>query len=278
MPFQILVHIQGVQLLGIKSGQEHTHDNQQVKRLHIRPALLHTLVDVIVIETEMRHIVCSAEHSVVVIHYLLQLVGGHFLILKALSHSSKIVILALVRRISEYRADADRRFQFLEYPVIFKEHRDRLDSEHRIELTVKGRMIEVVQYEPRDLPHPCFRFQVHIFLSFIIFNKETKHIIISYGIFYQVSMQTFPEYFRCGMFLSGVFPKNRCSGKSENLEIVKETDYIIMAITEVRAVTFIENHHDLLVTNVLQVLVVVVFRDRTVQFLYGGDDDLGISA
>ena len=278
MPLQILVHIQGVQFLCVKPSQEHTHDNQQVKRLHIRSALLHTLVDVIIIEAEMRDIVCSAEHSVVVIHYLLQLVGGHFLILKALSHSGKVVILTLVRCVSEYRADADRRFQFLEYPVIFKEHRDGLDSEHRVELTVKGGMIEVVQYEPRNLPHPCLRRQVHIFLSFVVFNKEAKHIIIRYGILDQVPMQTFPEHFRRGMLLSGIFRKDRCSGKSEHLEIVKESDYILVAVTEVGAVTFIEYHHHLLVSYILKVFVVIVLRDGTVKLLNCGDDDLGIPA
>ena len=42
--------------------------------------------------------------------------------------------------------------------------------------------------------------------------------------------------------------------------------------------TFIENHHNLLVFYLLQMLVVVVSGDGTIQLLYGGDDDFGIAA
>ena len=46
-----------------------------------------------------------------------------------------------------------------------------------------------------------------------------------------------------------------------------------MTLAKMAAMTFIENHHNLLVFHLLQMLVVVVSGDGTVQFLDGGDDD-----
>ena len=46
-----------------------------------------------------------------------------------------------------------------------------------------------------------------------------------------------------------------------------------MTLAKMAAMTFIENHHYFLVFHLLQMLVVVIPCDGTVQFLDGGDDD-----
>lgn len=51
-----------------------------------------------------------------------------------------------------------------------------------------------------------------------------------------------------------------------------------MAIAEMAAVAFIEDHDNLLVAQRLQMFVVIIFGDGTIQFLDGGDDDLRVAA
>ena len=75
------------------------------------------------------------------------------------------------------------------------------------------------------------------------------------------------------MFASGILREYWCSGKAEYLQVLEEIHDILMTLAKMAAMTFIENHHNLLVFHLLQMLVVVVSGDGTVQFLDGGDDD-----
>ena len=75
------------------------------------------------------------------------------------------------------------------------------------------------------------------------------------------------------MFASGILREYRCASEAKYLQVLEEIHDILMTLAKMAAMTFIENHHNLLVFHLLQMLVVVVSGDGTVQFLDGGDDD-----
>ena len=80
------------------------------------------------------------------------------------------------------------------------------------------------------------------------------------------------------MFLFRILGKDRCACKTEYLEVVEELDDVFVAISEMASVTFIKNHHNLLIAYLLQMFVVVVPCYSTIQFLDGGDNYLAVSA
>ena len=123
MIFQILIHIQGVKLLRIKTGQEHSNYKKKIQRLHILLTLLHSFIDVIIICTEIISTEGCAEHIIVVINDQLKLISSHLVIIKSLPHSCLIIILTFICGISKDCADLYIRIQGLEYLIIIYQHR-----------------------------------------------------------------------------------------------------------------------------------------------------------
>ncbi len=111
----------------------------------------------------------------------------------------------------------------------------------------------------------------------VIFHKEAKHILVCNGILYQVFVKTVAEDFLCGMTINGVLYENRCSCKTEYLSVVEELDNVLVAVAEMAAVALVKNHHDTGMAYFLNATAVPLFADGGIEFLYGGDDNLGIA-
>ena len=190
MILQILIDIEGIQFLGIKACQEHSHYKQQVEWFHFGLFLLHAQVDVIIVSAE---VVCSesrSEHLVVIIHDGLKFISCHILIFKSLVHASLIVVLTVISCVCEYSTDLDFRIEQLEYLVIFQEHRHRLDGKKGVIFSVKRRFIEIVKDELSNFSHSLLVEQVNALLSLIVFYQKAKHIFISNGILNEIVVQT----------------------------------------------------------------------------------------
>ena len=180
--FKILIYIKRVELFSIEAREEHTYNQQKVERLHILLALLHSLVNIIVVCAE---IICRegcAEHLVVIIDDHLQLVRCYILVGKALSHTSQLVILATISCVCKYSTYFDIRFKRLEYLVVFQQHRNRLNSKQCIEVAIESRFFVVVENKLRNFCHTTLRLQIDIALSLIVLNKEAEDILICDGI------------------------------------------------------------------------------------------------
>ena len=91
-------------------------------------------------------------------------------------------------------------------------------------------------------------------------------------------METFSEDFGRGVFLLRILYKNRSPCKTENLEVTEEAHYVLVTIPKMRTVALIENHDNLLVPDFLKMLVVIVSRYGTIQFLDCRNDDFGVTA
>ena len=124
MVFQVLVHIECIQFLGVETGEEHTHNQKQVYRFHPGLALLHPLVDIVVVSAKVIRGECGTEVSIVIVHNRLELIGLHFISLKALIHSGLGIILAGIRCVGKDGRNLDIRLKALENLVVFQEHRD----------------------------------------------------------------------------------------------------------------------------------------------------------
>ena len=74
------------------------------------------------------------------------------------------------------------------------------------------------------------------------------------------------------MFASCILGEYWGAGKAEYLQVLEEIHDILMTLAEMAAMAFVENHHNLLVFHLLQMLVVTVARYGSVQLLDGGDD------
>lgn len=51
--FHVLIYIERIKFLAVKTGKEHSDNKAKIKRLHIGSLLFHAQVDVIVICTEV---------------------------------------------------------------------------------------------------------------------------------------------------------------------------------------------------------------------------------
>ena len=76
------------------------------------------------------------------------------------------------------------------------------------------------------------------------------------------------------MFLLCVLSKDRCTRKSEDLQIIKEANNVLMTIAKMTTVALVENHHDLLIADILKMLIVIVLCNGTIQLLDSGNDNL----
>ena len=86
-------------------------------------------------------------------------------------------------------------------------------------------------------------------------------------------MQAVAEDFCCSVPLFGIFLKDGCSCESEYLQMIEEFHNIFVAITEVTSVTLIEYHHYVLLPYFLQIFIVIILGDGTIQLLNGGNDN-----
>ena len=122
MIFQVLIHIQRVEFLGIKACEEHSDNKKKVEGLHVGTLLLHAQVDVIIIGTEVVGREIGMEHAVVVVHDSLQLVCRYLIVGETLVHACLLIILAVISSVGEHRTDAYLRIEFLEYLIVAKQH------------------------------------------------------------------------------------------------------------------------------------------------------------
>ena len=136
--FQVLIHIERVELLGIKACEEHSDNKKKVERLHIGTLLLHAQVDVVIIGTEVVGREVGVEHAVVVVHDSLQLVCRHLIVGETLVHACLLIVLAVIGSVGKHRTDAYLRIEFLEYLVVAKQHGDRLYGKQGVEIPIVG--------------------------------------------------------------------------------------------------------------------------------------------
>ena len=124
MELHVLVHIQRIKFLAVKSREEHTNHQTKVKRLHIRFLFLHAEVDVVIIGTEIFSSETGSIHFVVVIHDSLQFIcfSGTLAHIASGVHAGKCIVLTAVCCIGKDCSDTNLRLEALEYLIVTDKH------------------------------------------------------------------------------------------------------------------------------------------------------------
>ncbi len=206
----------------------------------------------------------------------MKLVGFYYLAYKSLIHSCLLVILIPISSVCKYCSYLNLRIQLFEYFVVMQKHRYRLRCEQSIIFSIERGLVEVVENELCNLSHSNLIHIINrqVFTSFIILHKKAQNILIGYRIFNQVFVHTISEDFFCGYVLFCIFHKYRSSCKTKDLQVVKEADNILMAISKLATVAFVENHNNFLIANVLQMFIVIISCYSRIQLLDSCNDNL----
>ena len=125
--FEILVHVEGVEVFGIKAGEQHVHHDDDVDLLRVGQVgigvllILDALLDVLIVEIEVVDVVVGAERRVVVGDDSLE---RGFLFVRCL-----FVVLLFLRQVFLY---------LLHIIVTFGGRREDTGDIHRLEVAALG--------------------------------------------------------------------------------------------------------------------------------------------
>ena len=73
-------------------------------------------------------------------------------------------------------------------------------------------------------------------------------------------------------FQLAIFLKNRRSGKTKHLRLIKEAFDIAMGIAKLATVTFIKNDHDFFIFEIANLIAITVGTNGNIELLQGGDN------
>ena len=113
-----------------------------------------------------------------------------------------------------------------------------------------------------------------------ILNVESKHVVVEDSILDEVGVEAFAEQLTRGLydltFGLTVDLETRCSGEAEELCLCKVANDILMHLTELAAVTFVDDEHDLLITVIFHDLGIARILNGVCHLLNRGDDELTV--
>ena len=90
-------------------------------------------------------------------------------------------------------------------------------------------------------------------------------------------MQAVAEHLFGRMTINCILCKYWSSGKSEYLGIIEELHNLLMTLSEVATVTFIEYHHDTGVAYRIYLAAIPCLAYGSIEFLNSGNDNLGVT-
>ena len=163
---------------------------------------------------------------------------------------------------------------------------------HLVVLPLQRLLCIVLQYIVRHVADAArvaqclFSFNIpyltgfHIFLLLHcadIIHTERQHIMVTDGIDYCVSMQSFTKGIFCGLDEScscwHILYEDRCTGETEDVVFLEFLGDFLVHLSELASVALIENQHHFFLVDV----AIWVLLDKTRQLLNGSDDDLALA-
>ncbi|SMH65925.1 protein of unknown function [Acidithiobacillus ferrivorans] len=323
---EVLVHVERVQKLGIEAGEQHVHDDGDVDLLRsrvvgIRPLLVFdALLHILVVEVELAQAVIGAVAGVVVgedafkrllLRFWLDFVV--FLLLREVFGELVDVLFAfgIFRELRRRREDAGdvQRLEVgvgglflglhrLEQRVVFDGVVDGRGSEEGVEAASSGGGVVLGEdgFNHCPLGDGFAGFGWILSFRLEVIDVEAQHIAVFDGVGNGVGVELFLEqvlrgaHRRGGVFdllLRGVGLEDGRAGEAEKLGAGEERLDGLVVLAKLRAVAFVENEDDALVTQRFELLLVgglavfaalfvalAVFIQREAELLDGGDDDL----
>jgi hypothetical protein len=277
--FQVLVHVEGVEILRIKPGKEHVHHDGNVDLLFVRQVpvwiflVLYALLDVLVVKIEGEEVETRAVTGVVIGDDRLERVFLPVGLLPVVGELLRQVFLKLgdvlvaVRRRREHAGDVERLEGFvlclalgldlLEQVVILDGVINRGDGQKRVEPAMVGGPVMLFQDR---LDHLLLGQGIAGFhrgaLGLVEVHVETKHVTVVDGVGDGVGMELMVknvgrcDHVRFGALdgsIGSVLLKDGRPGKAEKLRPREKFPNGPVVLAELRAVAFVEDEHQPLV-------------------------------
>ena len=308
---QVLVHVQGVQVLGVEAGEQHVHDDDDVdlravRKVAVRVLLvLDALLHVLIIEVESAHAVVGSIARVVVGDDAFEgflLPVGFLLVVGSFLRQVFLYLLNILVALCGRREDAGDvqrpvvlifRLLFglrrLEEFVIFDGVVDRRGGQHGVELASVGGGVVLGEnrFDDGFLGEGFIRLGGHLPFRFEVVHMEAQDVPVFDGVRDGVGVQLLLKNVRRGpvagllpldLLTGGVLFEDGRSGESEQLGVGEEFLDGPVVLAELRAVTLVEDEDHALFAQGLKPLRVVapavVAVEREAELLDGGDDHL----
>ena len=275
----VLIYVERIEFFAVKTCQEHTNYQTKVERLHVCFLFLHAKIDVIIICTEVFCSETCTKHIIIIIHNSLQLVcfSGAVTYIATRVHACKGVVLATIGCICKHGTNSYFRIKALKQLIISYKHWYRLHSKQCVKLSVEGRLVEIIKDKLGNFGHAVLVGIVYICITMVIFHKETKHVFIDNGILYEILVKTVAKDFLCSMPFHRILYEDRRTSKPEHLCVVEELNNILVAISEMTAMTLIKNHHNARMADFFDSATIPLLSNCCIELLDSGDDNFGIT-
>ena len=290
MVLEVLVHVQGVEVLGVEAGEQHVHDDGDVDFLHMRQVgigvllILDALLHILVVEVEFADAVVGAVAGVVVgddagerrlLALGVLLVVGLFLrqVFLNLLH----VLVALGRR-GEDAGDVEWREVWVQPPhfvlyglkqgVVLDGVVDAGGGQQGVELALVGGGVVLGQdgLDHLSLGKGLAGLGLMVSLGLVVIDMEAQDVAVFDGVGDGVLVQAALEQVVGGavagllafdLLIRGVLLEDGRAGEAEHLRVGKERLDGLVVVAELRAVAFVEDEHHSLAAQGFQALLVV---------------------
>src|SRR6218665_2243363 len=260
MVLEILVDIEGVEVFGIKTGEQHIHHDRHVNLLLVGQVLvgvllvLDALLHILIVTIEFANAVVGAKACVVICNDDLE--RGFFLI------RGFIVVSFFLRQVF---------LNLLHVFVAFGRRRKHAGDIQWLKIGVCGLLLGLNVFEQGMIFHGVFvqngfddflflhtlaRLGLVLALGLVMVDMEAKYVAIGDGVGDGVCVQfplkdVFRGFVRCllafNLLVNGVVAEDGRAGKAEQLSLGEKFLDGLMVLAELRAVAFVEDEYDTLV-------------------------------
>src|SRR6218665_3850297 len=270
MVLEILVDIEGVEVFGIKTGEQHIHHDRHVNLLLVGQVLvgvllvLDALLHILIVTIEFANAVVGAKACVVICNDDLE--RGFFLIrgfivvsffLRQVFLNLLHVFVAFGRR-RKHAGDIQwlkigvcgllLGLNVFEQGMIFNGVVDRSRGQHGIELAPGGGSVVFVQngFDDFLFLHTLARLGLVLALGLVMGDGVGDGVCVQFPV-----KDVFRGFVRCllafNLLVNGVVAEDGRAGKAEQLGLGEKFLDGLMVLAELRAVAFVEDEYDTLV-------------------------------
>ena len=284
MILQVLVHIKDGELLAVKSGQEHIHDDENIKRLCFLS--LYSVRDVLVISREGICGEIGSVHLIIVLDNTLQRIAAMLV----------LALGILILPVGEDTADIQVMFDLLENVVILNKGVNRGHGKNSRILSISGFRLVVLDDVIGDQRHSLIGHIEFAYINrvcesgvipveitlhcFYVFDVEAQNIIIEDSVFNQIIVKALTkEHFRCLRDFTLSFAvdfKTRRPREAEKLCLSEMPHNVLVHISELAAVALVDNKDNLLIFVCVHYFLVLRALYGVCHLLHRCDDKLPV--
>ena len=274
MILQILIHIQRIQIFGIKACQQHIHYNRNVNLVLMCIVLIGVLL---ALDAFLHILIVSIKLScrmVCTILFVIIINDGHecslflvwlFLIVYTLLLQILLNLHDVPVPFSRWREHTSNvqwlegfifllllYLHLLEQLVIFYSLIDRTRCKECIEATLVGGIIMFLQDSPDNSLFLCNASNIIVLIGLKVVHMETQHVFIINGVSDSIGMQFFLKHIFCGLIL-GLLTSYLCIGcillkdgrsrKTKQLRVWEKLFNGLVVLTKLRTMALVKDEH-----------------------------------